>query len=170
MTVDTDLKNPTKIIHLGTNDLESKSPSQFVDVLKEVVSALENKYKCEVIISEVHPRADNLQCKVIATKRLLRQLQSKLIPHWNINAEDLHDHKHLNRFAQSNGKYSGVQLFAIDLYKAIYGSYPQDSSLTFFHKSKMPPRGRNSGMFSNTKRKHNHNINAVSFSRMETMV
>ena len=131
---ETDFKNPSDVIfHLGTNDLETLSPSHFVEDIKQVASIVETKYKCKVFISEILPRGDTFHEKVATTNRLLKQLPWHLVSHDKISPEHLHDTKHLNRFVKQNDVFSGSQLLSIDFYQTMYNKVPHKTRLTYFN-------------------------------------
>ena len=123
------LNSPTHVIlHLGTNDAETKSADEILESMKHLIHIIKEKYKCTVFVSTILPRNDQFNDTVNCANDLFKKACiTNLIKHDRIGKEHLHDLKHLNRYALSSGQLSGCQLLAQDFYSALYGVYPNDS-------------------------------------------
>ena len=124
------LGKPAKvIIHIGTNDLDSVTPLSYADDMISLAEQININYKCPVIILEVLVRRPNsygisLNDKVDAANELLRGSRFSTISHSDVHEEHLYDEKHLNRNTRGNQHLAGSQIFAKNLYKALYESSP----------------------------------------------
>ena len=141
---DLTLRPDVVLVHLGTNDLKSMSPSRFSGILLELVQKIEQKYGCPVLISEVLPRRDRHKSKVDTANRLLRSNGLRTIEHRQITESHLFDEVHLGRFTTS-GNDSGVELFAKDLYWGMYGMEPPPGKVSQATSRSRSPQRSNYG-------------------------
>ena len=119
------------IIHLGTNDIESRSPQQVHQSLLEMKNEIESRFHGRVLISSILPRDDSFMSEVISCNKMLsNSLQYDLIPHGRISISHLHDKKHLSFNCSSPKSFSGCQLLATDFYVALYGRTPDPSIMS----------------------------------------
>ena len=119
------------VIHLGTNDLKTQDPDQFMCGLGNLVNHITEKYQCEILISEILPRKDKYSENVNVVNGMLHKYcpAGSIISHGTITNAHLHDQVHLNKFTHQGSKYSGVQLLARDIYRAIYKHEAKDCRL-----------------------------------------
>ena len=123
-----DIVSDEILVHVGTNDLETKEPNLVAKEIANLVKRLKTEYK--VYVSEIIIRDDYLNNKVYMTNALLKQELNKeiedntiiLIKHANINSrESLHDKKHLS-YIRKGELLSGVEQLSLDFYNHIDGS------------------------------------------------
>ena len=134
------LKDPTDIIlHVGTNDIETESPKQVAEQVTQFAVELEERFRCNIHVSLLPPRTDDLATSVIHTNRLISEdLKGRqtspygisVVSYPRLRAEDhLHDRKHLAMRKPTPGACSGVQELAAGLHRSVRGSQPSYSLL-----------------------------------------
>ena len=119
--IEKDEKNDPNLVlvHLGTNDLKSMDPNEFVSALSDLKGKMEARYQCPVIVSSILPRKDRAHWKVNETNLRLVDFGFEPIIHTNISTNEIHDLVHLDKFAEE-GYLSGTQIFAKNLYRGVY--------------------------------------------------
>ena len=87
---------------------------------------------CTVYVSELLPRKDGNQGLSDPVNDMLHNLvpEGNRISHPTITHAHLYDEVHLRRNINEGEKYSGAQLLAIDLYRAVYKTVPMDSRIS----------------------------------------
>jgi hypothetical protein len=155
---------PTDIVyHTGTNDIEYNIDARTVaENIMNNAAYQNNQYKCKVYVSLLPPRSDiPFAEKAINTNKWIKHLKQndsrygnvKLIEHDNMTMNHLHDKKHLNRVPTNNG-WSGSQLLAADIFRAIVGLEAPDHILNM-SLEKYPQYGKRN--YNNNNKFHAYN-------------
>ena len=127
-------QSPTDIIiHVGTNDLDVMSAEAVSEGLQNLAVNASQKYRsARVHISTLLPRKDEIQARVVKVNRSApAEIRQKVpgahtILHAEINQKHLCDDKHLDRYMRDNARFSGTQLFSINLFRSVYGEDPAE--------------------------------------------
>ena len=130
--------SPTDIVlHVGTNDSEVMSPDAVAEGMEKLALTAARKHGCDVHLSLLTPRSDNLSENVIRTNQKLKANAHrhpdsiKLVEHATISVRHLRDNKHLDRYRKGDSdKLTGTQLFSRDLYASVVGAAPSYGTLT----------------------------------------
>ena len=118
------------LLHVGTNDLETKDPQVVAKDIANVTKNLKEKYRGKIFVSNIPIRKDHLHKNVDRTNILLKQElaveiehgEVKMIYHGNIRSNDnLYDRKHLSKY-RNGMDLSGVEMLSLNLYNLIDGS------------------------------------------------
>ena len=126
--------NPKKIlIHVGINDIDNKDGKVVALDLKHLAEAYQDKFQCDVYISDITPRNDQLAGQVDTVNQILDQRVSKSriirVKHRNLQTHHLYDDRHLRRNKTHGEVLSGVQIFAKNIYQALLGKVPDANKL-----------------------------------------
>lgn len=131
-TVEDKLRSPkTVILHIGTNDIETRSPYSVHENLLALKRQIDEKFRCNTIISSLLTRNDRLNDSVEVCNNLLRTTipPSNLICHSNISDLHLFDKKHLSFKPSALNVLSGCQLFATNIFAHLNGVPPSTQIL-----------------------------------------
>jgi hypothetical protein len=131
------IHEPTDIVmHCGTNDIDENSAETTASEIMNAAARATDKYQCQVYVSKLLPRKDELNKKAQHTNnQLIDQLAGqrfpniKIIHHENISTRHLYDDKHLKYNSGRNDELSGAQLFASNMYQAVYKQTAPDHVL-----------------------------------------
>ena len=118
------LENPKKILlHIGVNDLDNERPEKLTDNSVAVAQMFQEKYHCQVYISEITPRKDIQEKVQIVNKLLEKKLNGNkaltTIKNNNLEGTDLHDDRHLKRNKTLGQLTSGVQKMIKNIFETI---------------------------------------------------
>ena len=96
------------LIHVGVNDLDTRTPEQVTEHLKVIVNGMIKKFKgVKIVVSEITPRNDEKDADVIRCNVLIQDLYKNeddvtIAPHSNLRDDDwsmFDDSKHVSEAA-----------------------------------------------------------------------
>ena len=116
------IDNPSKILlHIGINDIDNTEPENLAKDLVQVAEKFKAKYKCQVYISDITARKDDLQdavkeVNILIANKLIKNPELIRVDSININRTHLYDIRPLKRNKNSRQSLSGVQLLSMNIY------------------------------------------------------
>ena len=126
-----ELRGPTDIIlHLGTNDIETQTPEQVAHDLIHFAEELSQTHKCNIHVSALPPRTDELADCAARTNKLINagaqasQQAISVVNHPRLHPRHMYDIKHCAVQKKERGQHSGVQTLAAALCSAVTGMEP----------------------------------------------
>ena len=152
------IADPSKIsIHLGVNNVDDQYPEDTANNLASVAKKFQEKFKCNVYLSDITPQNDHFQGYVQAINQMLAYKTSKRniqkVIHSNLSPNYLHDDRHLKRNRSAGEMISVVELLCSNIYRALIGKASEPGTLekslrytrrsSRFMKSSFPYSGRN---------------------------
>jgi hypothetical protein len=123
------LRDPTDIIiHLGTNDIESRTPEQVASDLIQFAEELSRTYACKIHVSALPPRTDELADSAARTNKLINdgaqasRYTIAVLNHPRLRpGSHMYDRKHCAVRKQQPGQPSGVQILAAGIHAGVTG-------------------------------------------------
>ena len=133
--------NPSRILlQIGINDIDNTDPENVAK--DQVAEKFKAKYKCQVYISDLTLRKDDLQDAVkevntLIVNKLINNAELIRVDNSNINTNHLYDIRHLKRIKDSRQSLSGVQPLNMNIFQTLFQKTMEAGLLeTSLHKYK----------------------------------
>ena len=128
------ITDPSKIvIHVGVSDTNDQYPEDITNNLVTIAKKFQEKFKCNVYLSDITPRNDHFQGHVQASNQTLAYKISKSnilkVSHNNLSPNYLYDNRNLKRNRSAGETISGVELLCSNIYHALIGKGPKPGTL-----------------------------------------